>query len=61
MKPHRPNLLALGAIALLALAILLTLALLKGSKPPLKRVSGLRDATVLPAGLTNSPAPAIKL
>jgi protein SCO1 len=58
---HRPNLLALSAIALLALAILALVALTKKPAPPLKRVSGLRDATVLPAGLTNSPAPPIRL
>ncbi len=61
MNPHRPNLLALTLIALVALAILAVVALSQKPTAPLKRATGLRDATILPAGLTDSPAPQIRL
>ncbi|HEY1833885.1 MAG TPA: SCO family protein [Solirubrobacteraceae bacterium] len=61
MKRHRPNVLALSLLALLALAIIAAIELTKSTRPAPKPVGGLRDATVLPAGLTNSPAPTIRL
>jgi len=61
MKGQRPNPLVLALIALAALAAVAVVAALSKSPTPLRHAVGLRDATVLPAGLTDSPAPAIKL
>jgi protein SCO1/2 len=61
MNPHRPNPLVLTLIALVTFAILAVVALSQKSQQPLKRAAGLRDATILPAGLTDSPAPEIRL
>lgn len=61
MNRHRPNPLVLTLIALVTLAVSAVLALSQKSQPSLKHAPGLRDATVLPAGLTDSPAPEIRL
>ncbi len=61
MNRHRLNPLVLTLIALVTLAISAVLDLSQKSQPSLKHAAGLRDATILPAGLTNSPAPEIRL
>ncbi|MGH2834011.1 MAG: hypothetical protein ACRDK2_14655, partial [Solirubrobacteraceae bacterium] len=61
MNNHRPNPLVLTLIALVALAAFAVVAISQKTPPKLRHVAGLRDATVLPAGLTDSPAPEIKL
>jgi len=59
--PRRPNPLVLALIALVALAAFGVAGISQAPPAPLARVSGLRDATILPAGLTDSPAPGFAL
>lgn len=61
MNRHRLNPLVLVLFALVTLAISAVLALSQKSQPALRQAAGLRDATVLPAGQTDSPAPEIRL
>ena len=60
-EKHRPSPMVLALIALAALAAVAGAAVLQKTPVPLRRAAGLRDATILPAGLTGSPAPDVEL